>query len=250
MIGLSLTANSYVKDLLIHENDTLLVRQISLNDRLENLVRSSAINKKECSTLNCLDGYRIWELRNDSLFLIGLLNCCGKKLINKDSVDLILANFGSVSLFGSWMNDRIYNQFGELKKMISGYSIYEYDREFVIKNGMLSEVINYDNRNSKESIYSKKPELLSNYWLETIDWNIINQNNVEGKRVVVVRFEVDEEGRPIELEVLKGVNEACDSEILKAVKNIPEWDKYYMKGKLLKVKWNVPVFLDGRYVKE
>ncbi len=248
--GVNLHANSYVKDLLVFKNDTLLINQIPLNSNLEKLLQSSTINKKECSTLNCLDGYRIWELRNDSLFLREILNCCGDKLLNKDSVDLLDACYGQDELFAAWINKRIYNQFGQLIKTMFDYRIYEYDREFVIENGVLQEIVNHDNRKSKESIYSKNPELLSNYWLEEIDWDFIKQNNIEEKRIVVIRFEVDEEGRPINLKVMKGVNEACDAEILKAVKNIPEWDRYYMKGELLSIKWNLPIYLDGRYEKD
>lgn len=247
LIALNLSANNYVKDLLIFEADTLTINQSILDTTIGELIKTNSINLDECKYLNCLDGYRVWELRNDSLFLSELRNCCGNGLLNMDSVNLLKEEFRQDEVFANWRSDTLYNQHGQLIKNVSSRLIYEYDREFIIENGLLKEIKNYDNRKSQESIYSEHPKKLTEFWFETINWEIIEKCNSEKKKRIILRFEADENGNAINIEVPRGVNEDCDEEIVNALKKLPGWDRYYVKGKMLPLKWNLPVMLDKNW---
>lgn len=250
LISLNIYAYSYPNDLLIFDGDTIIVSQIPLNENLHELIQSRSIYKDACSSMKCLEGYRMWEIRNDSLYLNALLNCCGTKILDTDSINLIYKEYGSDHLFANWVNNKVYHPFGLLIKVLHDRSFYEYDREFIIVNGLLEQIINYDNRQSKESIYSKNPELLLHFWLENIDWNKVEKYNLENAKVIVLQFEVGKNRKAINIEVMKSANELCDIEIIKALKKLPEWEIYYQKGQIFNVKWNIPVQLDKNWYLE
>lgn len=247
LIPLRSFGNDYVKDLLITDTDSLLISQIPLDEAIVRSIQSKSINSKECSTLKCLDGYRVWKLRNDSLFLIQFRNCCGDNLVDKDSISILSRVFGTDELFCDWLTTKIYNQYGKLIKFRMDYSIYEFDRDFEINKGHLIDVKKYDNRKSKVFSYSHKQELMYEFWLKSINWDTLEKNNCDNGKLAILNFEVDTTGKPTKIKVLRGVNKVCDTELVRAVKRISEWDMYYVKGELLKIKWNVPIRLDRKW---
>lgn len=64
-------------------------------------------------------------------------------------------------------------------------------------------------------------------------------NNVEGR--VVIMFVVDKDGRISEAKIVKGIDDSCDAEALRVVKNMPPWRPGRQNGKAVKVYYNLPV---------
>ncbi len=252
LITLTLVANCHYKEFLIYKNDTLLVDYIPITDSLKDLIQTNAINKDDCTSLNCLsgDGRKIWEIRNDSLFLKEMLNCCGNRLLDKDSVNLLRQINEKKELFGGWLSLEIYHQYGQKITNVSDDCFYEFDQDFIVKNGLLLEIKKYDNRRSKASIFRKDNYLILMHWFETIDWNLIEKYKIDTTKIVLLRFEVNEAGKPHKIEVLRGHDKRIDEMIADALIQIPDWDRYYKRGVLQKIKWNIPVKLDRKWYYE
>jgi len=64
-------------------------------------------------------------------------------------------------------------------------------------------------------------------------------NNVEGR--VVVRFVVDKKGRITDAKIVTGIDDSCDAEALRVVKNMPPWMPGRQNGKAVKVYYNLPI---------
>ncbi len=62
--------------------------------------------------------------------------------------------------------------------------------------------------------------------------------NVMG--TVYIRFVVNEDGSISNCEVLRGIGGGCDEEALRVVKAMPAWKPGTMKGKPVKVQYNIP----------
>jgi len=249
LIAFNLEANCHYKEYLIFQKDTLLVNYIRLPDSLTNLLHLKAINKNDCISLNCLDGEgrKVWEIRNDSLFLKEMLNCCGNRLLDKDSVNLLRQKDGKEELFCGWLTQKIYHQFGNKIKAFSDECYFEFDRDFHIENGHLVGIENYDNRKSKESIYRKEGHKLLKFWYEKINWNLIEDSNLDKKKTVVLRFVVNEKGNPTNIEVFRSKDEIVNTELIRVLEQLPDWDRYYKRGVLQIIKWNLPVKLNKEW---
>jgi len=62
---------------------------------------------------------------------------------------------------------------------------------------------------------------------------------IEG--TVVISFIIDRTGAPTNIRILRGIGNGCDEEALQVVKNMPKWNPGKMKGKPVRVQYNLPV---------
>jgi protein TonB len=65
------------------------------------------------------------------------------------------------------------------------------------------------------------------------------ESNVSGR--VIITFVIDEEGKIISASLLKGIGYGCDEEALRVVKLMPKWKPGMVKGKPVKVSFNLPI---------
>ena len=63
--------------------------------------------------------------------------------------------------------------------------------------------------------------------------------NVEGK--VHVAFVIDENGKIVNLQVLKGIGSGCDEEALRVLQNAPSWEPGKQRGRPVRVKMVLPI---------
>lgn len=68
---------------------------------------------------------------------------------------------------------------------------------------------------------------------------IAQENEVEG--TVFVSYVIDEQGRVIDVKVIRGVHPALDAEAKRAVEALPQHVPGIQRGKPVKVKMNIPV---------
>ena len=64
-------------------------------------------------------------------------------------------------------------------------------------------------------------------------------HNIEGK--VIIKFIVNEDGHISGCKVIKGFDKDCDAEALRVVRNMPAWKPGKIKGKPVKVYFNLPI---------
>ncbi len=96
-----------------------------------------------------------------------------------------------------------------------------------------------------ETIYKKTevpPEFvggkdaLFNYFSENINY----PGDVQ-RGSVYVAFVVTKEGAIRDVRVVKGINEGCDKEALRLIRNMPRWDPGMEKGKIVSSVYGLPV---------
>lgn len=65
------------------------------------------------------------------------------------------------------------------------------------------------------------------------------ENGVQG--MVVMQFTVNENGELSDLTIIKSVNQACDEEAIRVVKNMPRWIAGEQNGKKVSVRFTIPI---------
>lgn len=96
-----------------------------------------------------------------------------------------------------------------------------------------------------ETIY-KKTEVPPEYvggkdaLFKYINDNITYPDDVE-RGSVYVAFVVTKDGEIRDVRIVKGVNEGCDKEALRLIKNMPKWDAGMEKGKIVSSVYGLPI---------
>jgi len=124
-------------------------------------------------------------------------------------------------------------------------SIYEKELEFRFENGLLVDTNQWDNSKTRISKYTENSNLLMEFIQSNIDYNNLPKADTI-KRIVIIRvISSDENGKIDSVAVVRGVNELYDSEAIRVVKMIPEWNVIYRHGKITnEMKWSIPVKFD------
>ena len=74
----------------------------------------------------------------------------------------------------------------------------------------------------------------------TIRYPVIAQENgIQGR--VVVQFVVNTDGKIVDVEVVRGVEESLDREAIRVVKTMPPWTPGRQGGKAVRVKYTLPI---------
>ncbi len=112
--SLLVKATEQTPDLLIYKSDTIYID----NFPLEILSKTDAIIEKRLDDTTCLstDCWRqhigIWKIENDSLFLIGLKDCCDNKEIPLGKI-FNKSEIKNGKVFANWYSDNIKSGFGK-----------------------------------------------------------------------------------------------------------------------------------------
>lgn len=230
-------------DFLIYNGDTLSIYSNPLESYFESHPRpDSLFAKTGYHSTACWRGYiAYWELKNDSLFLTKIEG----DSFNIDFSKIFKDRKIKDKIFADWVNHSIYNPHGKLLYFENtGYaSVYEFEREFKFKNGVLTEIKNYDNSKSKKSKYTDNPELLKKYIRENIDYSKISEPHEKAK-VYVQIISTKENGKIDSVNVIRGWDKERDLEAIRVVKSIPEWDVLYRHGKQFNITWTISVIFE------
>lgn len=235
------SGTAQIPDFLIYKGDTLSIYANPLESYFDSISRPDSIFEKfGYNSTACWRGYiGYWELRNDSLFLVELRGDS-----TKIDLSLIFKDRNTDNeIFADWVNYPINNPYGELIHYEHmGYaSIYEFERDFIIKKGILIEIKEYDNSKSRKSKFTEKPELIKEYIQANINYNNITNDPYEKARVYVQICSVTEDGKIDSVKVMRGWGNEHDEEAIRVVKSIPEWDVLYRHGEKFSLIWTIPV---------
>lgn len=101
-----------------------------------------------------------------------------------------------------------------------------------------SEVFNYVEEMPK--FYHKNIQDFNNYIARFLHYpSLAIEKNISGR--VYVQFTIDEEGKLTDIEVLKSSSTLLNSEVIRVLRNSPEWTPGKQKGKAVKVSMVMPV---------
>ena len=65
------------------------------------------------------------------------------------------------------------------------------------------------------------------------------EHKIKGK--VLVRFEIDPQGKINNVSVVKGLGYGCDEEAIRVIKNLPAWKPATVNGKPIKSALRIPI---------
>ena len=142
--SLLLKATEQTSDLLIYKSDTIYISYFPLEILAEqDSIILNRLNDTTCLSTDCWRQYiGIWKIENDSLFLIGLEDCCDYKEIplNKVFSDTEIQN-GKV--FANWYSENIKAGFGKWLAYDEGnwQHIYEKNIELEIVYGKIEKCV-------------------------------------------------------------------------------------------------------------
>lgn len=138
-ISNGLFATEQALDRLIYKGDTILIDKFPLVEIWEkdSLLQKRISEKQDCFTTSCWrEHIGIWKIENDSLFLVGLKDCCEYDEIPLTEVfDKDILKDGKV--FAGWYTDRIRAGFGKFLEFDEEKweDKYEHQIEIEFKNG-------------------------------------------------------------------------------------------------------------------
>ena len=249
----SLFGTAQFPDYLIDHGDTIAIFSNPLEGYFELEGSREISGFKTCGSTACWRGYvAYWELRHDSLFLTGIEAChlsCDSA-VHSDLGAMFGAQYSNGAVFADWVSFEVIHPFGEQIKYIhQGYdSIFEYERGYCFEEGLLAGLSLYDNRKSRQSIYTIKPDTLYAHILQTIDWTLVEQPEKKDKTRVIIGFKVNDNGHLIDVRILRGLNPILDNEAKRVIESIPYWDVYFRRGKAIAMSWVLPISFDrGHY---
>jgi hypothetical protein len=244
-------ATGQIPDKLIYNNDTLSIFANPLEQltNVDSLRANLFDNNKEHWNTACWRGYQAeWTIIDNQLYLTSIYSCnYYEDNIKSDLKKLFGENFIKGKVKANWVTAKILSPQGkELYYVHSGYeSLYEKEVIFEIVNGQLIGTTTFDNSKSRKSIYSEDTTLL-HFIYTNIDWDKLPNQNKPVK--IVVQFSANEQGIIDSVKVMKGFNETYDSEAIRVVKLIPEWDIFYRRGQYERRVWNLPIVFNGENI--
>lgn len=244
LLAFSLQVHSTAQygDILIYKGDTLQLFSNPLENYLETKSRRT-INDYELTWTStaCYRGYiATWKIANDSLYLLRVQKGCQSE--NPQYFDLKL-EFGTDSVFAYWYTGKALAPKGKLIHYVhDAYeSFYEYEIVLAFENGLLTSKQEFDNSKSYKSVYTENQDSLIKFIYRNINWSKIPDLKNESKRVYISILS-GKSIKPDSIELVRAADiEVLNSEALRVINMLPEWDVYYKKGEVCNIKWTIPI---------
>lgn len=237
-------ATAQIPDRLIYNGDTVSIFSNPL-EQLPNIdsLRTHLFNdNKERWNTACWRQYQAqWTIIDNQLYLTAIYSCnYHEDKVQANLKQLFPDKYENGKVKADWVTANILSPQGkQLYYVHSGYeSLYEKEVIFEIVIGQLKETTTFDNSKSRKSRYSEDTTLL-HFIYTNIDWHKLPKQNKPVK--VFVQFSANEQGIIDSVKVMKGFNETYDSEALRVVKSIPEWDVFYRREQHERRVWNLPI---------
>jgi hypothetical protein len=142
-------ATEQVKEVLIIGKDTTYTDSQPLKLYLQNHQEADEIIQRQagCMSTDCWRNYiGTWKIENDSLFLVGLQDCCDYKPIELQKV-FPTEKLRDGKLFAHWFSSNVICDFGE----VIGYEeddiqlIFEFNYVVEVKNGKIKNTAKFKN---------------------------------------------------------------------------------------------------------
>lgn len=234
-----------IPDILIYNGDTLSINSNPLEglSNIDSLRKMLFGGKEGCITTACWREYQAeWTIINNRLYLTNIFSCCFyEDNIKADLKTLFGERYENGKVKADWVTGNLTTSKGKFLFYVYSdyYSVYEGQNVLTFKDGELFETKSYDNSKSRQSEYSQNSEKLLNHIYNQIAWHKLPKQDKSIK--VFVQFSANEQGIIDSVKVVKGFDEIFDSEAIRVVKTIPEWDIIYRLGQHQRSSWNLPI---------
>lgn len=247
LISYDTIATAQAPDVLIWKEDTLVLYSNPLESHPKiNSFRAILFGvSKGGITTGCWRGYiAYWEIIDSQLYLTNIISCLYfMDSLKADLKKLFPIKYKDGKVKADWVQNNLSVQKGKMLYYIHDayQSIYEKEVEIGMKDGQITFINEYDNSLSYQSEFTKSNRLLIDYIQSHINWSIIPYLRDE-KVKVFLKIISGAERRPDSVFIVKkSNNEIIDAEAITVIKNLPEWDVLYRKGKLIKIGYHIPI---------
>lgn len=233
-----------IPDILIYNGDTLSIYSNPLEqlDNIDSLREKLFGDKESYWTTACYRKYQAeWTLIDNQLYLTAIYSCdYYRDKIKADLKTLFGEKFINGKVQADWVTAKILSPQGKQLYCVHSHyeSLYEKEVVYEIVNGQLKGTKTFDNSKSKKSIYSEDTTLL-HFIYTNIDWEKLAKQDKPVK--IFVQFSGNKQGIIDSVKVMKGFNETFNSEAIRVVKLIPEWDVFYIRGQYERRVWNLAI---------
>lgn len=233
------------------ETETIMFDSVEYVNRYISAVKLFG-DKKVCEITSCYVYYAAWEIIENQLYLTDIYSCCYyEDSIKADLTSLFKEKVIDGKVKADWVSGNLISDKGKrlIYYHVGNGGVFEYQLELHFKKGNLIGTQLYDNRKSKQSVYSQNHKKLQEHIYSNTNWNILPQKQDSIIRVFI-EFSANEEGIIDDVKILRGYNEVYDQEAVRVLKTIPEWDVYLNKGKFMRMSWYMSIFFSEENRKE
>ncbi|MCS6954982.1 MAG: hypothetical protein RMJ53_07675 [Chitinophagales bacterium] len=180
----------------------------------------------------CIKGYQaIWNIENDSLFLLKIRSCSYWK--DNISVDLKkLFGTSSDKIFFKWYSDTLNIRYGKIIRYRSGdgQMIYEFEKLIVIRSGHVIKTISYNSivRDSKflpRENLTEMLEIITGHIRQHINWKVISTKHQKAKHLVKIK--IDKNGK---IYSVKTTDSTLEDELSRILFAMPNWEIIQIKN--------------------
>ena len=221
-------------DLMILENDTIMFQKSPLYCHPEIDFQKYLLEKgiRQLSWGSTKNFQAEWKIIENKLYLSNIYSCNYREDNYKaDLKDLFGKKNKNGLIHADWYSDTLYVPKGEHIWLGAspGCKIHKSEMIFTFKNGVLVKS-DISNNNFFKSIYTENSQKL----VEFIEKHINLKEVIESdKEIVKFRIEIKTGSSKNDFSVnIKGdINESNKNEIIKVVKQLPNFDYYHYNGK-------------------
>lgn len=189
-------------------------------------------------------GYSLeFEITNDTLYLTAI-----KDAKNYNLMESVLGNLYKRPLLD--FSDTLYLGYGNsFNDNVWWTLVYESEITVAFQNGVVQWM--KDNKNkSKYSRYDHNDLLFSEYIYCNTRWNELNEQTMQTKPIVQLRYDIDTLGRIAEIRILKSSGYLeFDEEAIRVMKSIPGFSVSFVKGEYIPHSYDYSFIFDLERVK-
>lgn len=242
MFSLETTATIQGGDVLMFEGE-----RYGLNNYpLESYPEYDSLKEKYfnigCSMGNIRGYVATWLVENNKLFLLKIVKCSEPKAYaNLEKI------FGERCVDGrveaSWYSGVLYAPYGKclLADVRLYLVIHEKELSFNVNSGKVDEVEYLDNSATHISIYHDDNQAFLKYISDNINWDSIPDTGGETVRVYV-GAQSGSDRKPDNVHLMRESGyDAIDREVVRVISSLPDWDVFYLHGKVKPIKMVYPI---------
>ena len=236
-------ATEQFPDILIWKNDTISINS-SLLFSHPNFDRLDFFGgKKPANSTACGRGYIAeWKIINNELYLSNIYSCdYSDNNIKSDLSKLFPNEFKNGMVRADWYNDKLYIPNGKL--ISREHKIYESEWELKIRNGEIKGSKLIDNSHFYKSIYTQNNDSLRNFIIKNVNWNNIPTLE-KGLHKVYGIISSGKSRTDFKIKIKSATkNKDLEKEAMRILKSLPEFDFYFYRGEVFKVRYIIPIIL-------
>jgi hypothetical protein len=220
-----------VKDILYYDNDTLYLYDSPLEQIDGITAKIFEKNGNRPGGTSCWRGFRAeWKIIDDILYLHNVYECFSDKNINGAIEQILGKEFKNGLMEADWVKGVVWCGKDIVYEKTLYISIFEHEYKLDFDEGVLKKIENFSCISCEYSDNDKIMEFVIN------ELNPDSVPPIEYEDIIISAYiQTDKTGKPSKIKILNSTDTRFNSEITKALYNLPCLPTHFYKGQL----WDV-----------